>query len=80
MKMPVPGNWTLHGTFDRPHYTNVQMPFPEEPPRVPEKNPTGCYRTTFEIPQVLEWAAHRGCISAARRACFTSTSTASRSA
>jgi len=50
MKMPVPGNWTMHGTFDRPHYTNVQMPFPDEPPRVPEKNPTGCYRTILELP------------------------------
>jgi beta-galactosidase len=50
MKMPVPGNWTLHGTFDRPHYTNVKMPFQDEPPRVPEKNPTGCYRTVLELP------------------------------
>jgi beta-galactosidase len=50
IKMPVPGNWTLHGTFDRPHYTNVKMPFPDEPPRVPEKNPTGCYRTVLELP------------------------------
>jgi beta-galactosidase len=51
MKMPVPGNWTLNGTFDRPHYTNVAMPFPEEPPRVPEKNPTGCYRTVLKLPE-----------------------------
>ena len=57
MKMPVPGNWTLNGTFDRPHYTNVQMPFPEEPPRLPEKNPTGCYRTTLDIPKA--WAGRR---------------------
>jgi beta-galactosidase len=51
MKIPVPGNWTLHNTFDRPHYTNVQMPFPDEPPHVPEQNPTGCYRTTLELPE-----------------------------
>ena len=50
-KMPVPGNWTLHGTFDRPHYTNLQMPFQDEPPRVPEKNPTGCYRTVLDLPE-----------------------------
>ena len=50
MKMPVPGNWTVNGTFDKPHYTNVQMPFPEEPPSVPQKNPTGCYRTELELP------------------------------
>ena len=51
MKMPVPGNWTLHGTFDKPHYTNVVMPFTEEPPRVPKKNPTGCYRTILKLPE-----------------------------
>ncbi len=51
MKLPVPGNWTLHGTFDKPHYTNVQMPFPDEPPHVPEKNPTGCYRTVLDLPE-----------------------------
>jgi beta-galactosidase len=51
MKMPVPGNWTMHGTFDKPHYTNVQMPFPDEPPRVPDKNPTGCYRTVLHLPE-----------------------------
>ena len=28
MKMPVPGNWTLNGTFDKPHYTNVQHALP----------------------------------------------------
>jgi beta-galactosidase len=53
----VPGNWTLQDTFDRPHYTNVQMPFPDEPPRVPEKNPTGCYRRGVEIP--ASWRGRR---------------------
>ncbi|HEX4140453.1 MAG TPA: glycoside hydrolase family 2 TIM barrel-domain containing protein [Candidatus Methylacidiphilales bacterium] len=56
-KIPVPGNWTLQNTFDKPHYTNVQMPFPEEPPHVPEKNPTGCYRTTLDLPR--NWAGRR---------------------
>jgi beta-galactosidase len=56
-KIPVPSNWTLQNTFDRPHYTNVQMPFPEEPPQVPEKNPTGCYRTTLDLPQ--DWTGRR---------------------
>ncbi|RYG57073.1 beta-galactosidase, partial [bacterium] len=49
-------NWTMQG-YDRPHYTNVQMPFPQEPPFVPEENPTGCYRTTFELP--AEWNGRR---------------------
>jgi beta-galactosidase len=45
----VPGNWTLQG-WDKPHYTNVQMPFPESPPEPPRENPTGLYRRTFRIP------------------------------
>ena len=42
----VPGNWQLQG-FGRPVYTNVKYPFPADPPRVPEQNPTGCYRRSF---------------------------------
>lgn len=42
----VPGNWQLQG-FDKPVYTNVKYPFPVNPPRVPEQNPTGCYRRSF---------------------------------
>lgn len=49
-KIPVPSNWTLQNTWDRPHYTNVQMPFPHEPPFVPDINPTGIYRRSFRIP------------------------------
>jgi len=44
----VPGNWTMQG-FDKPHYTNVQMPFANEPPDVPSENPTGVYRTTLKL-------------------------------
>jgi beta-galactosidase len=54
--LPVPSNWTLHG-FDRPHYTNVQMPFDSAPPHVPDDNPTGLYRTTFALPP--EWDGRR---------------------
>jgi len=45
----VPGHPELQG-FGQPHYTNVQMPFPEEPPRVPGKNPTGVFRRRVKIP------------------------------
>jgi beta-galactosidase len=45
----VPGCWTMQG-FDRPHYTNVQMPFPGPPPSIPRHNPTGVYRTTVTVP------------------------------
>ena len=44
----VPGNWTMQG-FGSPHYTNVQMPFPDSPPEVPADNPTGIYRRTFTL-------------------------------
>ena len=43
--LEVPGCWTMQG-FDRPQYTNVQMPFPGPPPDVPDENPTGVYRRT----------------------------------
>jgi len=48
----VPSNWQLHG-FDIPIYTNVVYPFPVDPPFIPMENPTGCYRTYFQIPK--EW-------------------------
>ena len=43
----VPSNWTMEG-FDKPIYTNIQMPIPPNPPFVPQAdNPTGLYRHTF---------------------------------
>jgi beta-galactosidase len=45
----VPGTWTRQG-YDKPHYTNVQMPFQALPPRAPEQNPTGLYRRFFTLP------------------------------
>lgn len=46
--IPVPSNWQLQG-FDKPIYTNVKYPFDVNPPFVPKDNPTGCYRTEFEL-------------------------------
>jgi beta-galactosidase len=54
--LPVPSNWTMHG-YDRPQYTNVQMPFDLAPPHVPDDNPTGLYRTTFTLPD--NWGGRR---------------------
>ncbi len=55
-KIKVPGTWTLQG-FDKPHYTNVQMPFDTVPPFVPEENPTGIYKLKVSIPS--EWKNRR---------------------
>ena len=44
----VPSNWQLKG-FDKPIYCNVKYPFAVNPPIVPSDNPTGCYRTTFNV-------------------------------
>jgi beta-galactosidase len=49
-KIPVPSNWQLQG-FDKPIYCNVKYPFAVNPPFVPSDNPTGCYRTVFEVTQ-----------------------------
>ena len=52
--IPVPGLWTMQPEsdvfFDKPIYTNVQMPFEEQPPKVPTENPHGVYERDFEIP------------------------------
>ena len=47
----MPGNWTMQGVDDLPHYTNVQMPFPDLPPDLPARVPTGVYRTAFRVPR-----------------------------
>ncbi len=53
--IPVPGLWTMQPPsevfFDRPIYTNVQMPYDELPPNVPSLNPTGVYERDFELPK-----------------------------
>lgn len=52
----VPSNWQMHG-YGYPHYTNVQFPFPVDPPKVPTENPTGSYRRDFIIPD--NWNGRR---------------------
>jgi beta-galactosidase len=55
-EIDVPGHWTAQG-YDKPHYTNVIMPFGLDPPRVPADNPTGLYRTVFRVP--ASWRERR---------------------
>ena len=49
----VPGCWTMQG-YSRPIYTNVQMPFPGPPPRVPDAPEIGTYLRTMSVP--ASWA------------------------
>ncbi|MBQ9726462.1 MAG: hypothetical protein IJV65_03035, partial [Kiritimatiellae bacterium] len=46
----VPGDLCTQG-FSHPHYTNVQMPFKNDPPRVPDENPCAVLRTSFDLPK-----------------------------
>ena len=51
----VPSCWQLAGVpgsprYGAPAYTNVTYPFPLDPPRVPDRNPTGEYRRRFTLP------------------------------
>lgn len=54
-ELPVPSHWVLHGDgrYGAPLYTNVQLPFPQDPPFSPDENPTGDHRRTFDLP--AEW-------------------------
>ena len=49
----VPSHWVLQGRdeWGKPAYTNINYPFPVDPPFVPDENPTGDYRTTFDLPE-----------------------------
>ena len=51
-RSPVPSHWVLtgDGEYGKPTYTNVQFPFPIDPPHVPDENPTGDYRRRFDRP------------------------------
>ena len=61
----VPGNWTMQDLstpsgpafVDKPHYTNVEMPFRGPPPRLPDRNPTGVYRRSLTVP--ADWIKAR---------------------
>ncbi|WP_202873386.1 glycoside hydrolase family 2 TIM barrel-domain containing protein [Kribbella capetownensis] len=52
-ELEVPGHWVLQG-HDRPRYTNTAFPFPIDPPRTPDANPTGDHRRWFDLPDDWE--------------------------
>ena len=46
----VPGMWQLQGHGKGPQYTNLNFPFPVDPPRVPvDDNECGRYVTSFDL-------------------------------
>jgi beta-galactosidase len=47
-KIPVPLNWQMAG-YDAPQYTNVDYPYPVDPPYVPDENPAGVYARDFVL-------------------------------
>ena len=53
----VPGNWTLQGIGDLPHYTNIVMPWRGLPPSLPEEIPTVVHRRGFDVPH--DWSDRR---------------------
>ncbi|CAI7884456.1 unnamed protein product, partial [Closterium sp. NIES-53] len=47
---PAAAAWAWEEVEDPPIYTNIQYPFPIQPPFVPTDNPTACYRRRFSLP------------------------------
>ena len=50
-RINVPMSWqmALGRGYDTPHYTNINYPFPVDPPPVPADNPCGLYERNVEI-------------------------------
>ena len=50
-RIRVPMNWQndLGKGYDTPNYTNVNYPYPIDPPHVPNENPCGIYSRTFSV-------------------------------
>ncbi|KAJ4191823.1 hypothetical protein NW767_010729 [Fusarium falciforme] len=53
----VPGMWQLQG-YGHPHYTNVNYPFPVDPPNLPLENETGSYWRKFTVPRHWDRNTH----------------------
>jgi len=47
-KIPVPSCWQTEG-YDKVNYTNINFPYPCDPPYAPIDNPCGVYEREFDI-------------------------------
>jgi len=47
-KLTVPSCWQANG-YEKPYYTNVNYPYPVDPPYVPDDNPLGVYRRYISV-------------------------------
>ncbi len=55
-KVAVPSTWQATG-YDQVMYTNIEYPFPIDPPFIPKENPCGVYSRDFIVPS--EWEGFR---------------------
>ena len=46
--IPVPSCWQLQG-YENPNYSNINYPYPCDPPYVPDDNPCGVYQRQFVL-------------------------------
>ncbi len=49
--IPVPSCWQLQG-YENPNYSNINYPYPCDPPYVPEDNPCGVYEREFTLEEI----------------------------
>ena len=49
--IPVPSCWQLHG-YENPNYSNINYPYPCDPPYVPDDDPCGVYQREFALDQL----------------------------
>ena len=54
-KIPVPMSWQMltDRGYDVPNYTNINYPFPVDPPFVPDENPCGLYVRSFTVSEEM---------------------------
>ena len=50
-KITVPSCWQILG-YENPNYTNINYPYPCDPPYVPDDNPCGIYEKEFTLSSV----------------------------